>query len=104
LYGDEDGIAEGLLDKYGLRLLALTRGEKGSVLYTRDEVSEHPGIPAEVRDSVGAGDSFAAAVLDGILRGRTLDDINDRGNIIASYVCSQDGATPEVPEEVIGNQ
>ncbi len=104
LYGDADGVAEGLIEKYSLKMIALTRGDKGSVLYTSESVSEHPGIPAEVRDSVGAGDSFAAAVLTGVLEGWDLDDINDRGNIIASYVCSQDGATPAVPAEVISNQ
>jgi len=104
MYGNDEGIAEGLIETFNLDLVALTRGDKGSVLFTQDGISEHPGIPAEVVDSVGAGDAFAAAVMVGLLEGRDLDTINDRANIVASYVCSQTGPTPEVPEEVISYQ
>jgi fructokinase len=53
-----------------------------------------------VADTVGAGDSFTAALLIGVLAGRPLDEVSRRANAVASYVCSQPGATPPIPEEL----
>lgn len=96
VFGDQSGIAEGIMDMFGLSMVALTRGEKGSMLFTPEGVSEHPGYPAEVKDSVGAGDSFGAAVTVGLLTGLDIDEIHDRANRIAAFVCSHDGATPDI--------
>ena len=79
---------------YSLRLIALTRGSHGSILCTPDDVSEHAGYPAQIVDTVGAGDSFTAAIVMGVLNGEKLDRINDSANRLASYVCSQKGAMP----------
>jgi len=48
-------------------------------------------------DTVGAGDAFTATLLVGILAGRSLDEVNERANAVAAYVCSQPGATPPIP-------
>jgi len=47
----------------GVRLLVVTRGANGAVAWTRDAKVEVPGIPTTVVDTVGAGDSFQAALL-----------------------------------------
>lgn len=83
-----------------LRLIALTRGPSGSILFSRDHVSEHPGIkPPHIADTIGAGDAFTAAVVTGLLRGDDLATMNDFANRRASYVCTQPGATPSIPPE-----
>lgn len=83
-------------------VVALTRGPRGSVLYARGRVSEHPGYPpAKIADTIGAGDAFTAAVVTGLLRGDDLDAINDFANRLASYVCTQPGATPPIPAHLI---
>lgn len=86
-----------------LRWVALTRGAHGSVLYSRDgDASHHPGTPpGRVADTVGAGDSFTAALAVGLLRGLPLAEINARANRLASYVCTQPGATPPIPPEIL---
>jgi fructokinase len=63
-------------------------------------VCESAAPRAEVADTVGAGDAFTAALLVGILAGRALDEVNERANAVASYVCSQPGATPPIPAEL----
>jgi fructokinase len=98
--GSELSIIEKLSHKYRLRLVAFTRGERGSILYSDGEVVEHPGHKAKVVDTVGAGDSFGAALVMGMLIGKKLDVINDAANRIASFVCSRRGATPELPGEL----
>lgn len=89
-----------LSGKYDLQLIALTRGERGSVLYSYGKVSQHPGILTNIADTVGAGDAFVAALGLGILNKLQLDVINDYANRVAAYVCSQTGATPPIPEKL----
>jgi len=94
LRGSETAILETLMARYPLRLVALTRGERGSRLYGGVGDSTHPGIRARVVDTVGAGDAFTAAVIRGLLDGQPLDDINAEANRVASRVCSHAGAAP----------
>jgi fructokinase len=50
----------------GARLVVVTRGELGAAAFLREEVYQAPGRPVSVVDTVGAGDSFAAALLCGL--------------------------------------
>ncbi len=99
LGGDERDVLAGLLSGHNLKLVALTRGSHGSVLASSDGFSEHPGLRVQVADTVGAGDSFTAAVVMGLLSGLGLDEINSLANRLAAHVCSQHGAMPEIPRE-----
>lgn len=90
-----------LRKRFDLRLIAYTRGPDGSLLLAADEVSEHPGCPGDAVNSVGAGDSFTATFCLGLLNGNNLDEINEHANRVATFVCSQDGATPLLLEELV---
>jgi fructokinase len=87
-----------LADRFGLRLVALTRGAEGSMLFADGELVGKPAIPTPVLDTVGAGDAFTAALVAGALRGWPLEKIAECAGAIAAYVCSQPGATPPLPE------
>lgn len=87
-----------IVKRYNLAMAIFSRGEKGSLLCTPDDFSDHPGITADVTDTIGAGDSFTAAAIIGYLRGLTLDAINAQANKVAAYVCSQRGGMPYLPE------
>ena len=89
-----------LCDWFGLRLAALTRGPLGSVLVTPTEFHESAAPATIVRDTVGAGDAFTAALLVWLLERRSLAEISARANAVAAYVCSQPGATPPIPGEL----
>lgn len=98
---NEESLLAQIASRYELRLVALTKGKNGSVLWTPERVSRHSGYPVEqVVDTVGAGDSFTAAVLLGILRGIDLDIIHDRAARLAAYVCTQTGGTPPLTDEL----
>jgi fructokinase len=90
----ESEVLHRLVRTHPLRLVALTKGGSGSRLRGRDAESVHPGYRVEVVDTVGAGDSFTAALIVGLLAGHPLDRINDEANRIASSVCSRAGACP----------
>jgi fructokinase len=90
-----------LAGRFDLQLVALTRGPNGAILLRGGEISEAPGLAVAVKDTVGAGDAFTAALVLGLLRNDPLDHINRRACAIAAYVCSQTGATPALPEELV---
>jgi len=93
--------AERLLREFpALQMVAVTRGGRGSLLVTRDEWHEHPGISIKVADTIGAGDAFTAAMTHYLLRGAGLAVLNEAGNRWGAWVASQSGAMPPLPEAV----
>lgn len=102
LRGNERQQLEQLLKSYELKWAALTRGARGSLLCSGDEVSDNPGVSATIVDTVGAGDAYTACLTLGLLRGWNLDLINRRANELAAFVCSSAGATPVLPGAMRG--
>ncbi len=97
---DDRGRVAELARRFRLRAVAYTRGEGGSLLHAEGRWSERPGEAVTLADTVGAGDSFTAALALGLLAGWPLDDVHRRAGAVAAYVCSQPGGTPELPEPV----
>lgn len=74
---------------------AVTRSELGSVVFAGGERFEVPVVPvAEVVDTTGAGDLYAAGFLYGFTRGRSLTDCGRIGSMAAAEVISHFGARP----------
>ena len=92
--GNEEGIAQKLLHQFDLRLVCITRGERGSLLICHDRTVAHRGFSVEVADAVGAGDAFTACLAHYYLQGRSLEFISESANRFASWVATQVGATP----------
>ena len=89
-----------LMIRYHLRLAALTRGARGALLMEECGEDECAAPSLAAVDTVGAGDAFTATLVSGFLRGLPLSEINVRANAVASFVCSQAGATPTLPDEL----
>ena len=99
-----DSLAKAWLGQ-GIRLLVVTRGANGAVAWTRGAKVEVPGIPTTVVDTVGAGDSFQAALLAWLDERNLLSEVAlaglDRANLLeavqfavtaAAITCSRAGA------------
>ena len=94
----------------GPALVALTRGAQGPVLLTRQGRVELQGEPVDVADTVGAGDSFMAALIAGLsqldllgagarprlaaLAPGDLHVLAAYANRAAAITCSRPGADP----------
>lgn len=101
LAGSDREIMVSLCERFGLDLVALTRGNQGALLVRRtEEMNDHPGVPTTVKDTVGAGDAFTAVLALGLLQRLPLSAINDLANRVAAWVCSQPGATPLLPDDL----
>lgn len=83
-----------LLERSGLEMIVMTRGAEGAMLVTARETLEQPGIPVQVKDTVGAGDAFTAAFLTGVLRREPLSQCLFQACSIASKACEHAGAVP----------
>jgi fructokinase len=84
-----------------LDMVAVTRGEGGSLLVRRGEWHEHPGIRVNMVDPIGCGDAFTAAMTHYMLRGANLAVLNEAGNRWGAWVASQSGAMPLLSNEVL---
>lgn len=86
-----------LIKKLTLKMLILTRGDKGAVLFepsgTLFEVQAH--APESIEDTVGAGDAFSAIILYGIHQNWKTEFTLKRAASFASKVCAIKGATIE---------
>ena len=109
LYPNEDpiGIAKICLEK-GVQLVVITRGANGLVGVTADGVVEVPGIKVSVVDTVGAGDTVGAILVEAIveeglanLRGQLLISKLERAAKAAAITVSRTGALPPGRDEII---
>ena len=102
LYPTEDPIeiAKICLEK-GVQLVVITRGADGLVGVTADGVVEVPGIKVSVVDTVGAGDTVGAIIVEAVvqrgvlnLTGSNLKEVLHRAAVAAAITCSRAGAQP----------
>ena len=91
-----------LLAKFNLRMLILTCGVNGSYVFTPGEISFVETPKVEVADTVGAGDSFTAAFVAAILKGKSVADAHHLAVKVSAYVCTCNGAMPKLPDELTG--
>lgn len=89
-----------LLGKYNLKMLILTCGINGSYVFTPGNVSFQPTPKVEVADTVGAGDSFTAAFVASILKGKSVVEAHNLAVRTSAFVCTQNGAMPTLPREL----
>lgn len=89
-----------LLGKYNLRMLILTCGINGSYVFTPGNVSFQPTPKVEVADTVGAGDSFTAAFIASLLKGKSVTEAHALAVRTSAFVCTRKGAMPELPPDL----
>lgn len=96
--GREESHARALASTTGCPIICVTAGSRGAGLLREDRWHWEPGRPVEVIDTVGAGDSFLAALLMHLI-GHRLSDAESlaRACRTGEWVASQRGATPAYP-------
>jgi len=91
----------------GVFLVVVTRGANGIVGFTEDGRVEVPGVKVDVVDTVGAGDTVGAIVVEAMiehglieLRGDMLHKVLSRAADAAAITCSRQGAQPPYKHEL----
>lgn len=89
-----------LSSAFGIDLFIYTLGGEGSAVYLGNEYSRKVSQKVRVVDTVGAGDSFTASLLTGLMVGMPLAEAHERAVAISAYVCTCAGAMPPMPAEL----
>jgi fructokinase len=92
----------------GVFLVVVTQGANGLMGYTSEGRVEVPGVKVDVVDTVGAGDTVGAIVVEAMLthgltqlRGEILRDVLSRAASAAAITCSRNGAEPPYKHELL---
>ncbi|MFV0376663.1 MAG: carbohydrate kinase family protein [Mangrovibacterium sp.] len=101
LKGNDEQNCKTLLQQFNLKMVALTCGTNGSYLISPKETSYMETPKVQVADTVGAGDSFTAAMVVGLLAGKPLKEAHQMAVALSAFVCTQHGAMPEYKKEKI---
>ncbi|MGD0341239.1 MAG: carbohydrate kinase [Bacteroidales bacterium] len=98
--GDFDKQLDQIFSYFNLKYIVYTLGSKGSIIISAKESSFAEVPKVQVADTVGAGDSFTAIFITGILKGIPLKKIHKKATEISAYVCTQKGATPKLTQKI----
>ena len=92
----------------GVRCVVVTRGAHGLIGFTENGMEEVDGAKVVVVDTVGAGDTVGAIVVEGIikhsvqgLQGHVLNEVLHKAAIAAGITCSRAGAQPPRTHELL---
>ena len=91
-----ENMIETISEKTKTKNICVTMGEKGACYYTNNSFYYQDGFKINVLDTVGAGDSFLATLVEGILNKTKPQEILKKACAVAALVASKEGATPKV--------
>ena len=83
-----------LAQRYGLQAVCVTKGAEGALFYTGGQLYRAPALAVQVRDTIGSGDAFLAALLTGWLAGHEPGAALRFACAAGGLVASHQGATP----------
>ncbi|QNH62846.1 carbohydrate kinase family protein [Hymenobacter sediminicola] len=90
-----------LANRFDLQAVCVTCGADGALLWTNDQLYRAPGVAVEVKDTIGSGDSFLAALLKGWLAGQEPGEMLRFACATGALVATHQGATPAFTEAAV---
>jgi 2-dehydro-3-deoxygluconokinase len=94
---DGDAAAAEELAAAGVSQLVITRGARGATVWHDSEAQHAAAVPVAVRDTIGAGDAFAAGYLSGLLDGLPPAAALHRGTVTAAFAVAAVGDWEGLP-------
>ncbi len=91
----EEELVEWFVKQYNVEMLCVTKGEKGALMYYKNQFYEHPGFKVNAVDTVGAGDAFLAGLVASFLQKKTPTEAIAFACATGAFVASKAGATPK---------
>ena len=87
-----------IAQKTNTELICVTKGKFGAVLYYKNVWYFNSGYQIKVQDTVGAGDSFLATLIHGIVNDNDLQKTLNRACAMGALVAGSAGANPSISE------
>jgi len=88
---------------YGTKYVCVTRGGDGAILLIEGNFHYNAGYKIIVKDTVGAGDSFLATLINNLLSGAKPQTALDYACAVGTLVAGSEGANPDILERDIMN-
>lgn len=83
------------------RTICITKGKDGAILYAENQFYRNKGFAVTVADTIGAGDSFLAALLSEILHTNDYQKAVEFACAVGALVASCNGANPVITNKEI---
>ncbi|MBJ7881251.1 carbohydrate kinase family protein [Gelidibacter salicanalis] len=83
------------------KTICVTKGRHGAILYCNDTYYYNSGYQIEVVDTVGAGDSFLASLINDLLKKTDPQKAIDFACAVGALVAGSEGANPKISREDI---
>lgn len=98
--GSKEKTLEGQLQfiakQTSTKQICVTKGGDGALLFFDDQLYNQKGFKVEVVDTVGAGDSFLATLLEGLLTSKPPEVAIENACAMGAMVASNAGANPKI--------
>ncbi len=98
---NEDELIKAIRSKYALKMICLTKGSNGAILYSEDKIIVAKGYSVILKDTVGSGDAFLAGFLTKIMAGRSLSTALQFACATGSLVATYSGAVPTISQQKV---
>ncbi|WP_308388762.1 PfkB family carbohydrate kinase [Acidithiobacillus sp. AMEEHan] len=85
--------------RFAVAEILVTAGAQGAAYWDGRSLHQHPAVPVQIRDTVGAGDAFSAGWIYARLQGRAFTESLRLASQLAAQVCALSGALPSNPKE-----
>ena len=92
-----EDAARRLYDMYSPRVVVVTQGKRGGILFDGKNVTSYPIYPAKVVDSNGSGDVFHGAFAAGLVKGFDFLKCCHFSSAVSAIKCTGVGARESVP-------
>ena len=94
--GDEKENILWFAEHYVMKVVCVTRGSRGAIVWDNGRFYEHQGYRVRAVDTVGAGDAFLAGWLASLLAGKEASEALAFACATGAFVATQPGATPNL--------
>lgn len=92
---DEQSLVKWFAQQYNLKMVCVTKGDKGALLFCEGEFYEHTGFKVDAVDTVGAGDAFLAGLIASLLEKKSPAEALAFACATGAFVATKTGATPK---------
>ncbi|WP_308993921.1 PfkB family carbohydrate kinase [Mariniflexile litorale] len=88
-------------EKTNTKTICVTKGRYGAILYYKDTFYYNSGYQIVVKDTVGAGDSFLASLIDKLLKEVSPQIAIDFACAVGALVAGREEANPQITDKDI---
>ncbi len=96
---DWESAVKKLADRYDFKMVCITRGAQGAIIFDGEKNYQHPGFKVRVTDTVGSGDAFLSGFVYKYLQEASPNEILDFSCALGAFVATNQGGTPKYDME-----